>query len=56
MKIQVTLVRERETKGSFLYVRPPGGPDTILNLYIRKNAIGMGANPPAQITVTVEAA
>ena len=56
-KIEVILVKARETKGTFVYeeeLGDGGKPPMLKTQYIQKWVLG--ANPPEKIKVTIESA
>ena len=54
-KIEVILVKGKETKGTYVYEEEPGEgkPPVLKSQYIQRWALG--SNPPAKIKVTIEA-
>jgi hypothetical protein len=56
-KIEVILVKGKETKGTYVYEEPlgeGGKPPVLKTRYIQKWALG--SNPPEKIKVTIEPA
>jgi hypothetical protein len=55
-KIEVILVKGKETKGTYVYEEEPGAggkPPVLKTQYIQKWVLG--SNPPEKIKVTIEA-